>query len=93
MSESSFNKLVHILWPQVSMDELQLYCNTGGNNRINSEMFFGAGLWSLGGQHMKSIVDIFGMSDLSDVRIVNNFLAAVDSKLEKTILPSTSELS
>ena len=51
-----------------------------------------AGLCFLSGEHVKSIADMFGMSESSVVRVVNNFLAAVDSNLEINILSSTSEL-
>ena len=44
MSERSFNLLVNILCPQVSLDELQSYCNTGGNNPITPKMVVGTGL-------------------------------------------------
>ena len=88
MSERSFNQLVDILCPQVSLDELQSYQNTGGNDPITPEMVVGAGLRFLGGEHVKSIADIFGMSESSVVRIVKSFLVAVDSKLEINI-PST----
>ena len=44
MSERSFNQLVNIIQPQVSLDELQSYHNTGGNDPITPEMVVGAGL-------------------------------------------------
>ena len=79
MSESSFNKLVCILTPKIGINELQSMRSTGGNDPITPEMTVGAGLRFLGGEYVKSIADIYGMSDKSAERIINNFLEAVDS--------------
>ena len=60
MSEKSCNQLVDILCPQVSLDELQLYQNTGGkNDPITPEMVVGAGLRFLGGEYIKKVLQIF----------------------------------
>ena len=60
MSERPFDHLVDLLRPQVSYDEKQAYRSTRGKDPISPEMVVGAGLRFLGGEHVKSIADIFG---------------------------------
>ena len=56
-------------------------------------MVVGAGLCFLGRKHVKSIANVFGMSESSVIRVVNNFLVAVHSKSEIKIPYTASELS
>ena len=94
MTEPSFNKLVDLLRPQLIGDELQSIRSNSGNDPITPEMIVGSGLRFLGGEHHKSIADIFGMSLTSAVRVVNIFLHAVDSNKRLALkIPTTiSEL-
>ena len=55
-------------------------------------MVVGAGLRFRGGEHVKSIAHILGMSESSANRVVNNFLAAVDNKLKINVLSTCLEL-
>ena len=88
----SLNGLVNLLRDQVSLDEMQSYQSSGGNDPNTPEMIVGAGLRFLGGEHIKSIADIFGMSESSVDRVVNNFFHAVNNKLEINILSNNVDL-
>ena len=92
MSEPSFDKLVDLLRSQIKMDEKQSIRSSRGNDPITPEMTVGAGLRYLGGEYIKSIADIYGMSKKSVERLVNNFLNAVCSNDELQIGLHSTEL-
>ena len=91
MTEASFKKLLEILRPRITSNELQSFRSTAGNDPITPEMTVGAGLRFLGGEYQKSIADVYGLSLTSCQRIVNNFLSAADTNSHFDIKIPTSE--
>ena len=78
MSEDSFQKLVDILKDDLSINEAQSRRCTQGNAPITLEMVLAIGLRYMGGEHAKSLADIYGMHIKSAERVIGKFLNAVD---------------
>ena len=80
MSEESFFELVGVLESEgLAVDLLQSKRSTGGNEPITTVMIVALGLRFMGGEMVKSLADVFGMSDKSAERVINKFLDAVDN--------------
>ena len=91
-SKLSLNKLISMLKPLISHNELQSIRSSRGNKPITHEMIFGCGLRFLGSEYIKSIVDMYGISPSSVHRCINRFLVAANNCKELEInLPSTEE--
>ena len=92
MSKESFDKLLVILRPKVSVCEKQSRRSTGGNDPIIPEVVVGCGLEFMAGKTFNDISNWYGMSYDSAVRIVDKFLDAVIGSEELAIkLPTTPE--
>ena len=94
MTEESFFDLVGILESEgLVVDLLQSKRSTGGNEPITTVMIVALGLRFMGGEMVKSLADVFGMSDKSAERVINKFLDAVDNStntlLSCSLLPKT----
>ena len=79
MSLESFEALVRILKIDISLDATKSMNSTSGNSPITPRMIVAMGLRYVGGEEVKSLADIFGMSIDSADRLINLFLKAVDS--------------
>ena len=90
LSEDSFNKLVDILRPQVTVNMIQSKRSTSGNDSITPEIVVAVGLRYLAGEKKISLSDIFGISRFSVQRIINKFLDAVDSNTRLQIQHPTT---
>lgn len=94
MSEESFDKLVEIiLTPKLAIDEKQSRRSTGGEqDPITPEMVVAIGLRFLGGELVKSLADLFGVSTPYTHDLISKFLDAVDTQEELEIkIPTTEE--
>lgn len=61
MSEESFDRLVDLLRPYVTVDYKKSMNSTSGNSPIYPEIVVGIGLRYLGGEKIKSLEDIFDL--------------------------------
>lgn len=77
MPLDSFQKLVNLLRDDITVDFTKSMNSTSGNIPIFPEMIVGCGLRYLGGEHVKSIEDIFGLDDSSVPRVIDMFFDAV----------------
>ena len=77
MSERSFDRLVDLLRPKLPVNIKQSMNSSSGGRPITPEMKVAIGLRFLGGEHIKSLADIFGISRSSVTRSVGLFLDAV----------------
>ena len=75
MTEKSFNDLVEIL--DIRVHEGLSRASTNGNQPILPHFVVGCGLRYLGGEHCKSLVDVFGMSETSVQTTIDKFIEAV----------------
>ncbi len=92
MTLPTFNKLVELLRPMVSINELKSRNSTANDEPIYPEMIVGAGLRFLGGSFYKDIEDIYRIPNHSVWRIVAMFVRALRAWKEIDIcLPSTPE--
>ena len=91
MTEHSFNRLLHILESDLSVNIKQSQNSTGGNCPITAKMRLMMGLRYMGGEKFKSLADIFGMSLKSADRVIDIFLDAVNKcehkDLDVSLLP------
>ena len=62
MSLESFEALVRILKIDISLDATKSMNSTSGNSPITPRMIVAMGLRYVGGEEVKSLADIFGMS-------------------------------
>jgi hypothetical protein len=74
MSEEAFDHLVDIYRDDITVNYARALALTQGNDPIYPELVVGAGLRFLGGEYVKSINDIYGMSIKSAQRIIWRFL-------------------
>jgi hypothetical protein len=91
MTESSFNKLVDLLTPQLHVDEVKSRNCTGGIQPIDPRIIVATGLRWLGGEHHKSLSDIFRISRASTWRVVGRFIGAVIDNIDNIQLLTTAE--
>ena len=92
MTEESFNKLVNILREDVTVDGMQSLRSSAVNRQIYPEMIVASGLRFLGGEPVKSLADLYGMSDSSTRRVNRMFIEAVISNNRLKIhLPNTPD--
>ena len=77
MSRDAFDDLVRIL--NITVDEARSRNSTEGNEPISPVMIVAMGIRFMGGEEVKSIADIFGVSISSVDRVVALFLDAVES--------------
>ena len=92
MSEESFNKLVNLLREDITVDAMKSSNSARGNDPIYPEMIVGSGLRFLGGEAVKSLAEIYGMSDDSNRRINQMFIKAVINNERLRIhLPKTHQ--
>ena len=90
MPLSSFTKLVDIIRPDITLDFVKSMNSTGGNTPIYPELTVAMSLRFLGGEHVKSLVDIFGVDDASVARHINLFFYSILSNESLAIkLPQT----
>jgi hypothetical protein len=92
MTLPSFNSLVDLLRPWITVNAMKSRNSTRDNEPIYPEMIVGAGLRFLGGSFHKDIEDIYGISNHSSRRIIGMFVLAVKSCDELAIrLPQSTE--
>ena len=92
MSEKSYNELLHLLGPQLSVYVKQSMRSTSGNTSKTPEMTVGAGLQYLGGEFFKTIVWHYGIWKKSCEQMVNRFLMAVNNNRDFDIcVPRTKD--
>ena len=90
MNEEAFNNLVEIL--EITVQEGHSRACTNGNQPILPQIVVGCGLRYLGGEHCKSLVDVFGMSETSVQTCIDKFIKAVLNCNELDLkLPATRE--
>ena len=90
MEETSFYHLVGIL--DIKVHEGLSRASTNGNEPIRPHIVVACGLRYLGGEHCKSLVDVFGMSETSVQASVDKFIEAVLNCKEMDLkLPVTSD--
>jgi hypothetical protein len=77
MTESSFNKLVDLLAPNLQVDEEKSRNCRAGIQPIDKRIIVAAGLRWLGGEPYKSLANIFYFSRSSARRVVARFMDAV----------------
>ena len=88
MSQAAFSKLVDLLGDMINVNEAKSRASTNDNDPIAVQLVVGAGLRYLGGEYLKSIRDIFGISPSYTRRIVRTFIASVlDCKALDITLP------
>jgi hypothetical protein len=75
----TFNMLVELLRPSITVNERKSRNSTGNNEPIYPEMVVGAGLRFLGGSSHKDIEDIYWISNHSSRRIIGMFVNATRS--------------
>lgn len=93
MSEESFNNLVDMLRPSITVDFQKSLNSTSGNTPIYPELVVATGLRFLGGELWKSLEDIFGIDISSAKRVTKMFLYAVDDHPSLDIrLPSANNI-
>ena len=74
MTLPSFNRLVELLRPQITIDVRQSRISTRNNDPIYPEMVVGAGLRYLGGLYAKDMEHVFGISEWSARQIFIDIL-------------------
>jgi len=79
MEEESFNKLVELLRPKITVDAKQSMRSTSGNSPITPEIIVATGLRFLGRELSKSLEDIMGIDKASVKRVIELFLDAVEN--------------
>jgi hypothetical protein len=92
MTESSFHKLVDLLAPHLYVDEVKSRNSTPGTHSIDQTIIVAAGLRWLGGEHYKSVADIFHFSRTSARRVVARFIDAVIESLPIRLPTTSNEL-
>lgn len=78
MPLASFNRLVNLLRPAITLDYVKSINSTSGNTPIYPELIVAASLRYLGGEYIKSLEDIFGVDDSSLPRLIDLFFDAVE---------------
>jgi hypothetical protein len=76
MTEKSFVTLVDILRDRITVDFAQSMRSTSGNTPIYPELVCGVGIRYFGGDSLKTLSDVFGMSESSAERVMKMFLEA-----------------
>lgn len=90
MSEESFNRLVDLLRPAITVHYQKSMNSTSGNAPIFPELVAACGLRFLGGELWKSLEDIFGIDISSVKRVVRMFFRAIEGQSTLQIaLPDT----
>jgi hypothetical protein len=77
MSKQAFDKLVSILSDVITVNEMKSRASTNNNDPIRVEYIVAIGLRYLGGEYLKTIRDVFGLSPSSTKRALLTFLDAV----------------
>ena len=75
MNEKAFNNLVEVL--EITVHEGHSMACTNDNQPIVPHVVVGCGLRYLGGEHCKSLVDVFGISESSVQACIDKFIEAV----------------
>ena len=95
MTESAYTSLVDILHHDITLNETKSRNSTGNNEPIIAKIVTYCGLRFMGGEKVKSLGDIYGISTRQSDRAVAKFLDAVDSSnhplLSSDLLPRTPE--
>jgi hypothetical protein len=76
MTEESFAVLINILCNNITVNYAQSERSTSGNTPIYPELVCGVGIRYLGGDALKTLGDVFGMSDSSADRMMKMFIRA-----------------
>ena len=91
MLYDTYIRLVEIL--DISVDVQKSSNSTSGNDPITPQMIVAIGIRFFGGEKIKSIADIFGVSISSAQRLINDFLEAVEKSdhpfLSTDLLPES----